>query len=85
MSKIDATFTARNRLSIITAKLNAFTLNLKDHPSVTRSLPVDLTLDGMTLRSKFQPVLSLSRTPKGWQFQKRLPAGSRKRPGLEGP
>ncbi|MEJ7606050.1 MAG: hypothetical protein WKF37_07230, partial [Bryobacteraceae bacterium] len=69
LAEIDARFTAKNKLLIVTSQLEAFTLNLKDHPSLARSQPISITVDGTKLRTKSQLSIALSRTAKGWQLK----------------
>jgi pimeloyl-ACP methyl ester carboxylesterase len=81
-ASIDAAFTGPNSITVRTNQLSGFALHLTGHPMFHPSEPVDITIDGVALKTKF---LSFSREGSRWRAQSRvLPAGS-KRPGQEGP
>jgi predicted esterase len=84
-ASIDARFTGKNKLSIQTQNLPAFTLLLKDHPSFARAGRVNILIDGKTLSAKAEETLSLTKGEKGWVWKKTTPAANQKRKGLQGP
>ena len=82
---IDARFQARNKLTIDTKSLTAFTLNLKDHPMLSKAQLVNVVLDGAAFKLKPQDSISFTKAPKGWVPKRSLPLGAQKRAGQEGP
>ena len=85
LATIDARFTARNRIEISTAGLDAFTLNVGGHPQFAPATAVLVTIDGTPLRVKPAAALSFRRGAKGWQAGNGAPRAGAKRPGAEGP
>jgi len=64
LAAINAKFTGRNELTITTADLDAFTLNLTGHPKFNVKRAVKVELDGQKLDVKAGD--SISFTKKGW-------------------
>jgi len=85
LGSMDARLEAGNRLIIETKALDAFTLNMKNHPKLTRTQPLNITLDGASFKLKVQDSLSFTKEPKGWAAKRSGPLPSQKRPGQEGP
>jgi len=84
-ARIDATFTAANRLEVTTDALDGFTLYLAGHPRVTRGRPVALAIDGARLEVPAADSVSFSRRDGVWTPAAYTPVPGAKRPGLEGP
>jgi dienelactone hydrolase len=82
---IDARFTARNRLAILTQGLNGFTLTLAGHPRFSARLPMVAEIDGSRVRARSGAAISFKRTPRGWRIGLEQPALGDKRKGAEGP
>jgi hypothetical protein len=82
---IDARFDAKNKLSISTKSLDAFTLNLKGHPMLLRNQLMTIGVDGTALKIKAQDSISLTRHSKGWVVKRSLPLPTQKHAGQEGP
>ncbi len=85
LAAIDVRFEARNNLRIKTNSLISFTLNLKDHPMLTKVQLLNLTVDGAPFKLKPQDSISFTREPKGWVAKRSLPSPRQKREGQEGP
>jgi len=81
LASIDARFTARNRLEIITKNVRAFTLTLKGHPKYVSKRPLVVVLNGNrhTLRPGAEAAFD------GEKPGKYSPPAGSKRPGAEGP
>ncbi|HYP12435.1 MAG TPA: alpha/beta fold hydrolase [Bryobacteraceae bacterium] len=76
---------AGNRVEITTNELGGFSLLLRGHPSVSPTQPLTVVVDGTTLKTKVQDVISFSRVAKGWALRKAAPPAGSKGPGMEGP
>lgn len=85
LAAIDARFETRNKLNIDTKSLTSFTLNLKNHPKLSKAQLLNITLDGSVFKLKPQDSISFTREPKGWVAKRSLPSPAQKREGQEGP
>jgi len=84
-ARIDAAFTAPNRLEITTEWLDGFTLRLVGHPRFDARQPVALVIDGTRLEVRAADSVSLRRADGGWTTGAFAADAGAKRPGLEGP
>lgn len=83
-ARIDATFTADNRLEVTTDALDGFTLSLAGHPRVT-GRRVALVIDGTRLEVPAADSVSFTRRNGAWAAAAYARASGEKAPGLEGP
>jgi poly(3-hydroxybutyrate) depolymerase len=83
-AKIDAQFKAPNRIEIATSDLDAFTLNLAGHSKYAKGRPVEIAIDGASLKATGDSI-SLTREGNAWKIGKYDPPPTAKRAGLEGP
>ncbi|MGD2134539.1 MAG: glycoside hydrolase family 3 N-terminal domain-containing protein, partial [Gemmatimonadales bacterium] len=83
-ARIDAAFTADNRLEVTTDGLDGFTLALDAHPRVT-GRHVTVAIDGTTLEVAAVDSVSFSRRDGEWTPAAYERRAEGKRPGLEGP
>lgn len=86
-SEIDVQFTAPNTLEVTTHNLNAFTLQLADHPKFNAGAPLALSIDGKKLKKvPAAGTLHLSKQDKGkWAVAPYTAPAMAKQPGAEGP
>jgi len=84
-NSIDARFTAKNKLTIVTKNLDGFTITLKSHPMFAPSLPVTVIVDGATISVKPAATISLSKAANRWTTKRSVFAPGEKQPGAEGP
>jgi pimeloyl-ACP methyl ester carboxylesterase len=61
LAAIDARFTSKNHVTVITANLDGFTLKLEGHPSFVKTRPVEVTLDGTVFSLSPRDALSFKR------------------------
>jgi acetyl esterase/lipase len=85
LAKIDAKFTAPNRLEITTTDVGAFSLHLEGHPKFTADKPLELTIDGKKVSARANEPLSFTRGSDSWQAAKYAASPDAKRAGVEGP
>ncbi len=85
LAKIDAKFTAPNRIEVTTSGIGAFTLHLAGHPQFTAGKPVELIIDGKAVSARSADSLSLSKKEGGWTAAKYEAPTNGKRAGAEGP
>lgn len=85
LATVDASFTARNQLTLKTENLGALTLLLNGHPQFSPAQPLLLQLDGKRLRTISKGVVSLSKAANGWQAKPYVRPARVKGPGQEGP
>ena len=83
-AKVDAKFQAPNRVEIATSDLDAFTLNLAGHPKYVKGRPVEIAIDGATLKATGDSI-GLTKTGGVWAIGKYERPVNAKRAGLEGP
>jgi hypothetical protein len=82
---VDAQFTGPNRVEIRSSGVDGLTLRVSGHPRFAASRPVEVVVDGHSLRAQVKDRLSLRRGAGGWTVSNtELPAGG-KRAGAEGP
>jgi len=85
-ASIDVKFIAPNQLEITTTALEAFTLNLKDHPQFKKDLTLMLTINGgRRMRTPATESLSLKLENGRWIGAKQESSATGKRLGAEGP
>lgn len=83
---IDATFSAPNQLAVTTTALEGFTLFLKDHPRAKMGQPLQLTINGKTVRTQAADSLAFALVNGKWVTPApAAPAGKVKKAGAEGP
>jgi len=82
---IDAKFTTKNRLEISTKGLKTFTLNLTDHPSFKSKSPLELVINGQTIRAEAGATLTLTQSGDAWAVNTLNTLASAKKRGAEGP
>jgi acetyl esterase/lipase len=85
LAKIDAKFTAPNRVEITTSEIGAFTLQLAGHPKCVAGKPLELTIDGKAVSAKGADSISLSKKDGAWAPAKYEVQTNGKRAGAEGP
>ncbi len=83
-AKIDAKFTGPNRIEIASSDLDALTLNLAGHPKYARGRPVEIAIDGVTLKASGDSI-GLTKVNGKWSPGKYDRPPNAKRAGLEGP
>jgi poly(3-hydroxybutyrate) depolymerase len=85
LASVDAQFTGPNRVEIRSSGVDGLTLRVSGHPRFAASRPVEVVVDGHSLRAQVKDRLSLRRGAGGWTVSNtELPAGA-KRAGAEGP
>jgi pimeloyl-ACP methyl ester carboxylesterase len=84
-AQIEAAFTTKNVLNVITKNTEGFTLLLRGHPMASPKPLLSITVDGQKLRTRLSEAISLARGAKGWTVQRMPVRPSGKRPGAEGP
>lgn len=85
LSSIDALFTEKNLLEIKTGNLDAFTLQLKGHPSFEPAETLTVKIDGILLHSSPKYNHSFTREANKWVEGRFGTPATGKQPGLEGP
>lgn len=85
LASADARFAAGDRLTVTTAGLDGFTLNLAGHPLFSRDKPLTVEVDGVTLRPKSQEIISFAKSGDTWSLSRCVPPQPHKRLGAEGP
>jgi poly(3-hydroxybutyrate) depolymerase len=83
VARIDARFTAPNRIEVTTSELGGFTLHLAAHPRFTAQEPLAIEVDGAFIEVPATGALSFSRQGGTWVIGRT--AARAKRPGAEGP
>lgn len=85
LTSIDAKFVGPNRLQVVTAGLDGFTLNLAGHPRFRAGQTVEVSIDGKSLTAPGGDAVSFAKRDGAWTAGKvELPTIA-KRPGAEGP
>ncbi len=84
-ARIDAEFTATNRVEVTTDALDGFTLHLTGHPRFTPDRPVAVQIDAQRLEAPAAVSVSFSRRDGVWAQAAYAAAPGAKRSGLEGP
>jgi predicted esterase len=85
VASIDAKFTAVNRLEITSSALGAFTLRLAGHPKFKANQPLEVVVNGKTVKARVADSLSLSQQNNEWAATKYEATATAKRAGAEGP
>ena len=85
LARIDAQFTATNRIDVTTSDLDGFTLHLAGHPRVAPDRAVAVIVDGVTLQVQAADALSFSRRDDTWVAEPYEAVVGAKQPGAEGP
>ncbi len=85
VSAIDARFTANNQLTISTQNLDAFTLNLGDHPRYKAGTQLQVVLNGKKINVVGSDIVSFTLKDGKWLNQRAEPLTNSKRVGAEGP
>lgn len=85
MAHIDARFSENNSLEISTTNLDAFSLNLENHPKYEAGKPLELKIDGKKLKVKSGQALSFSKEKGKWAATKYEAPATAKKTGAEGP
>ena len=84
-ASIDAKFTAKNNVEISTKGLTTFTLNLTGHPSFKAKSPLELVINGQTIKAETGPTVTLTQNNNSWAVNTSGTLASAKKPGAEGP
>ena len=85
LATLDARFTAPNKLEITTSGLQAFTLDLKDHPRVSSGRETEVIIDGKKVRTAEGASVSFTMANGKWAQGKYNPPAIAKKQGAEGP
>lgn len=85
LAKIDAKYTAPNQLDVTTTSLDAFTLNLKDHPKYQSGKPLTITIDGKKVKTQSGDAISFTKKDGKWTNAKAESTNEGKNSKLEGP
>ena len=84
-ASIDAKFSMKNHIEITTAGLKTFTLNLDKHPSFKAKSPVEIVINGQTIRADVASSVTLNQNGNSWAVSTSNPLVSAKKAGAEGP
>ena len=84
-ASIDAKFTAKNHVEISTKGLTTFTLDLTGHPSFKAKSPLELVINGQTIKAETGPSVTLTQSNNSWAVNTSGTLASTKKPGAEGP
>ncbi|GAB2775067.1 hypothetical protein GCM10027275_17650 [Rhabdobacter roseus] len=84
-ASIEASFTAANRIEVQAKDLSAFTLNLAGHPKFKAGKPLEVVVNGQSVRTQTQGTLSLSERGGTWAEGKPAVGTLSKKAGTEGP
>lgn len=84
-ASIDAKFTAKNHVEISTKGVTTFTLNLAGHPSFKAKSPLELVINGQTIKAETGPTVTLTQNNNSWAVNTSGTLASAKKPGAEGP
>ncbi len=85
LATIDVQFTSENVLQAKTTNLEAFTLELKDHPRLNPAKPLTISVNGQQVVSSPKYNHSFVLRDGKWVAEKYLASSAQKRKGLEGP
>lgn len=85
LAEIDATFTDNQSLTINTKKLEAFTLNLKDHPTLDATKKLKILLDGKKMDMAPGTTFHFVKKNMKWEVGEMSQSAKMKKSSLEGP
>ncbi|GGB99937.1 carboxylesterase family protein [Dyadobacter sediminis] len=86
LAEIDARFSKANNIAITTKNLNAFTLNLKNHPKFSNASGVSFKIDNNEINAKTDSVVSFVKKNNAWVVGTITGnSAMTKRKGAEGP
>ncbi|KAA6441087.1 phospholipase [Dyadobacter flavalbus] len=86
LAEIDARFSKANNIVVTTKNLEAFTLNLKNHPKFTNASVVSFKIDNNEISAKADSIISFVKKNNAWEVGTMAVTSSmRKKKGAEGP
>lgn len=86
LASIEASIQSGQRISVTTDSVLEFTLHLKGHPGVNTEQPLDISIDGRSLRLLPNSEMSFYKDGNTWRVGSLVRAGGIiKRPGQSGP
>jgi enterochelin esterase-like enzyme len=85
LATIDAKFSSPTQLDIATKELDGFTLNLKGHPQYKAGETLQISINGKTVKTSSEAMLSFSQKDGKWAQGKYNSNAIEKNKGAEGP
>ncbi|CAH0996114.1 hypothetical protein EMA8858_02244 [Emticicia aquatica] len=82
---IDAKFTAKNHIEIVTSELNTFSLNLENHPKFKSKNQLEVIIDGKSINTLTGNTVTFSKKTGTWTEITFSPEELSKKEGAEGP